>query len=135
MGKRLFCHLTRVYDNSAKYYWYHQVTQCLYIFSMSAYVDELHLVKRNHCHKTPQIHGARRRCHKKIVSKCIKCTFFLSAAPRISTHVPYRMIPAAVCTFKVIYKQGFRHSSEVYGGTRYIGICWLTTTESVGLDG
>ena len=51
------------------------MTQCLYIFPMSDYVDELHLVKRNRCHKTPQIHGARRRCHKKSFQSVSSASF------------------------------------------------------------
>ena len=51
------------------------MTQCLYIFPMSAHVDELHLVNRNRCHKTPQVHGARRRCHKKLLQSVSSASF------------------------------------------------------------
>ena len=51
------------------------MTQCLYIFPMSAHVDELHLVKRNRCNKTPQVHGAHRRCHKKSFQSVSSASF------------------------------------------------------------
>ena len=43
---------------------------------MSAHVDELQLVKRNRCHKTPQVHGARRRCRKKSFQNVSSASFF-----------------------------------------------------------
>ena len=104
---------------------------CIY-FSMSAHVDELHLIRRNRRHKT----STRRTSTmpQKVASKCIQWIFFLSVTPRISMHFPNRRIPVGGCTLKVICVMEFCHWSEVCGGTRYLGICWLITTESVGLD-